>query len=385
MRIAPLLGLLALLSVDGPLARPPEGGGGVEAAHDEIPLMVAQKYALQVEQAARQLAKRGIDPLRLAPKIDGLDWPLRARGSFPDNDYWGVSNFVDLNPTIGVVQDYNCGTRSYDLSSGYNHAGIDYFLWPFSWRMMDAEQIEVVAAAPGTILYKSDGNDDRSCPNNYSDDWNAVYIQHGDGTVMWYGHLKTGSLTSAPVGSQVQTGAYLGLVGSSGFSTGPHLHMELRSSASGGATIIEPHAGSCRAGLSNWAAQRPYRSTRINRVAAHDAVPSFNVSCPNPGQEPDTFASSFEPGQQAYFAIYLRDQTNALPATIRIRRPDGSDFQNFNTNLNGEFNASYWYWSYILPANAMVGTWSFEVTAAGETVSTFFTVGASVFADGFEG
>lgn len=371
--------------VDPALAEPPHGGAGVDGAHDRIPWMVADARAREVERAAFELQRRGIDPVRAAPEFNGMASPLRARPQLVGNDYWGVSNFVDLNPSIGVLQDYQCGTRSYDLASGYNHSGIDYFLWPFAWQMMDAGVVEVVAAAPGTILHKIDGNDDRSCPDHYSDNWNAVYVQHADGSVLWYGHLKTGSLTTAAVGSQVQAGSYLGLVGSSGFSSGPHLHLELRSSSSAGAAIIEPHAGSCRAGGSNWLQQKPYRDTRINRIATHSAAPSFNVACPNPGQEVANFADRFAPGQTAFFVIYLRDQTQATPVNLRIRSADGSDFRNFNTSLNGEYNASYWYWSYALPAAATLGTWSFIVTAAGESVQHDFVVSAALFEDGFEG
>ncbi|MCZ7670052.1 MAG: M23 family metallopeptidase [Chloroflexi bacterium] len=55
--------------------------------------------------------------------------------------------------------------------------------------------VSVVAAAPGIIIGKRDGNDDRSCDFN-SNQWNAVYLRHADGSVAWYGHLKNGSLTA---------------------------------------------------------------------------------------------------------------------------------------------------------------------------------------------
>src|SRR5258708_6514321 len=115
-------------------------------------------------------------------------WPLLAAANLNDDyDYYGISNFVDHNPAYpNQVLDYNCGTRTYDTDGGYNHQGTDIFLWPFSWYKMDSSQVHIVAAAPGTIIYKSDGNFDRNCAFN-NGNWNAVYIQHSDGSVAWYG------------------------------------------------------------------------------------------------------------------------------------------------------------------------------------------------------
>ena len=64
---------------------------------------------------------------------------------------------------------------------------------------MDYDQVYVVAAAPGVIVFKQDGNFDRNCGFT-GDPWNAVYVQHADGSVAWYGHMKNGSLTPKAVG-----------------------------------------------------------------------------------------------------------------------------------------------------------------------------------------
>jgi len=54
---------------------------------------------------------------------------------------------------------------------------------------------------------------------------NAVIVDHGGGITTLYGHM---SRVSARRGQVVQRGTVLGLVGSTGWSTGPHCHFEVR-------------------------------------------------------------------------------------------------------------------------------------------------------------
>jgi murein DD-endopeptidase MepM/ murein hydrolase activator NlpD len=54
---------------------------------------------------------------------------------------------------------------------------------------------------------------------------NGIYVDHGNGITTRYGHL---SRIDVVVGQSVKRGAHLGLVGSTGRSTGPHLHYEVR-------------------------------------------------------------------------------------------------------------------------------------------------------------
>ena len=54
---------------------------------------------------------------------------------------------------------------------------------------------------------------------------NLVVVQHRLGYTTWYAHLS--SITTW-VGEQVEGGTRLGYVGSTGYSTGPHLHFEVR-------------------------------------------------------------------------------------------------------------------------------------------------------------
>jgi len=55
---------------------------------------------------------------------------------------------------------------------------------------------------------------------------NQVMIDHGNGEFSFYAHLKPGSVR-VKEGDMVETGAQLGLLGSSGNSTEPHLHFQV--------------------------------------------------------------------------------------------------------------------------------------------------------------
>lgn len=73
----------------------------------------------------------------------------------------------------------------------------------------------IVASQAGTVTFTGDGG-------AYG---NLTKIDHGGGLETWYAH-QTAFLTG--VGQQVRAGQPIGTVGSTGNSTGPHLHFEVR-------------------------------------------------------------------------------------------------------------------------------------------------------------
>jgi|GEM_PF-2227870 hypothetical protein len=347
----------------------PTDSGGGEYKLPTVPEMSAQqRQAIQTE-IDRNIARLG---LPRPPNIifnTPLAFPLQAAPGLNDPGYHGVSAFVDHNPAHpNQLLDWACGARTYDTSN-YDHAGTDFFTWPFAWNKMDNDQVQIIAAAPGTIVLKQDGNFDRSCAMN-SNPWNGVVIRHADGSQIWYIHMKKNSVTAKSVGATVAQGEYLGIVGSSGSSTGPHLHFELHNT---GGTVIDPYAGACNNITSWWIAQKPYYDSAINSLTTGTAAPVF-PSCPNP--ETSNSKNQFNPGDTIYFTIYYRDQLAGQTSVATIYQPDGSVFRGWSGNSSvAHYSASYWYRSYALSANAPLGIWKFQVAFNGQTYTHNFSVG----------
>ncbi|MEU3775832.1 LysM peptidoglycan-binding domain-containing M23 family metallopeptidase [Streptomyces sp. NPDC032472] len=99
-------------------------------------------------------------------------------------------------------------------SSGY-HTGVDFIA---------SSGTTVKAVGAGTVVSAGWGG-------AYG---NQVVIRHADGKYSQYGHL---SQLSVSVGQTVAAGQQIGLSGSTGNSTGPHLHFEVRTGPSYGSDI----------------------------------------------------------------------------------------------------------------------------------------------------
>jgi murein DD-endopeptidase MepM/ murein hydrolase activator NlpD len=337
------------------------GGGPIEIGRlDDNHAEIDAAHQRSVARA------RALGPLPAAAltRTPRLQFPLRLRSQSEAFRGHSIFNYVDLDATA-KLKDFACGKRTYD-----GHNGVDIVLTPFWWRMMDAQEAEVVAAAPGKIIDKADGNYDRQCSFSGNPPANYVIIQQDDGYFAFYWHLKKGSVTGRSVGSRVAVGEFLGFVGSSGFSSGPHLHFELRTSDFGGQTV-DPYAGLCGATRTLWKHQPENADTEILRVATHRLAPN---PAPNWCSNPDTgYSDRFNAGEYVWVAAYLRDQTPSSPITFKVLRPDG---QIFTTWTSGAVSSSfaYWYGQIYLPTGAD-GRWRVQVQLEGRTSEHAFMVG----------
>lgn len=128
-----------------------------------------------------------------------------------------------------------------------DHSGSDFMLGG-GFSTMDNGSAEVVAAAAGVVVTAEDGHYDRchgsaatldvTCDGNEMRP-NYVRLRHANGWTSLYYHLKKGSVAVAE-GQRVACGERLGLVGSSGVSTLPHLHFQVEDPAG---AVVDPFAG----------------------------------------------------------------------------------------------------------------------------------------------
>ena len=156
-----------------------------EAANATIDKLVAELEAQRAAEAAAAAAAAG---------GGSGGGSANASGSF----LWPVASYVYVSSRFGLRVHPITGEKK-------SHTGID------------------IASNQGTAVYASDGGSVTLAGWNggYG---NCIMIDHGNGYVTLYGHLSS---ISVSVGQTVSQGATIGAVGSTGNSTGPHLHFEV--------------------------------------------------------------------------------------------------------------------------------------------------------------
>jgi murein DD-endopeptidase MepM/ murein hydrolase activator NlpD len=124
--------------------------------------------------------------------------------------------------------------------SGQYHGGI--MAWPvpggtlsspYGWRMHPIFQTRRfhhgidISRGGGTIVAAGDGSVIRAEYGWNGGYGNIIVIDHGDGLTTLYAHILDGGIKVSK-GQHVTKGQAIALVGSTGYSTGPHLHFEVR-------------------------------------------------------------------------------------------------------------------------------------------------------------
>ena len=114
------------------------------------------------------------------------------------------------------------------------------YIWPlpgyspgsaYGWRMhpifneMRFHAGEDIGAPSGTPILAADSGVATVIPDNGNGYGNYIMINHGGGRVTLYAHMSSFAISN---GATVSQGQVIGYVGSTGNSTGPHLHFEVR-------------------------------------------------------------------------------------------------------------------------------------------------------------
>lgn len=119
--------------------------------------------------------------------------------------------------------------------TGYPHEGLDYS-GVAGQRAEDIQGKPIFAITDGKVAFvlSSCGQGgDLLCGDGWG---NHVIIDHGGNVYSRYAHIEPGSLGSIKVGQSVRKGQAIAKVGMSGYTAGPHLHLEI-GIMSGGAKV----------------------------------------------------------------------------------------------------------------------------------------------------
>uniref|UniRef100_UPI000BEFAF97 M23 family metallopeptidase n=1 Tax=Streptomyces sp. rh34 TaxID=2034272 RepID=UPI000BEFAF97 len=186
--------------------------------HPGMKLTLGAKGSAPAEKsAAPEAAPKKAEPApkaapKKAPKADTASADDSGSSARTGSSEATGSGWSAPLANANVTTQYRASGASW--SSGY-HTGSDF---------QAASGTPVLAIGPGTVV--SAGNS-----GSYG---NEVVIQHEDGMYSQYAHQSS---LNVSVGQTVTGGQQIGLSGSTGNSTGPHLHFEVRTGPSYGSDV----------------------------------------------------------------------------------------------------------------------------------------------------
>jgi murein DD-endopeptidase MepM/ murein hydrolase activator NlpD len=173
-------------------------------ANDRYDIVVAYRRAETGDFEVGDLLYAGLGRAR-GKDIDMLKWTTGGRTEWFEASGVGERRGVLARPVAGYTSS-GYGMRRHPIL-GYTrmHAGID-FAAPYG--------APIYAVTDGVVVYAG----------RHGGHGNYVRLQHGGGLATGYAHM---SRIAAGYGQRVRRGQVIGYVGSTGLSTGPHLHYEL--------------------------------------------------------------------------------------------------------------------------------------------------------------
>ena len=198
------------------------GAGGPDMAVSSLPAATALPDAPEDRTHPAVSIAKPIGSVRIASAGDDLGRARRGRRSVKN----GVVT-LDFTPSWG-----GSSARRYDgvslpagmpLASARLTSAFGYRYHPVSGRYRRHAGIDLAAPRGTPIMATSDGV---VMAAGWMGGYGiAVRLDHGAGTETRYAHMSRAAVSP---GDSVQRGQVIGYVGSTGRSTGPHLHYEIR-------------------------------------------------------------------------------------------------------------------------------------------------------------
>ena len=200
----------------------------VEGMQAELAVRAQGIAVARYQETAAQLRRLGLDPAELVGQYQGMGGPdepvldaAPANGADPRfAELFANWRRMDaLNQAVIAIPSARPVQTSASFTSGFGVRSD-----PFRGRSAMHGGIDLAGPVGTPIYATADGIVNRSEWNNggYG---NLVEINHGQGIQTRYGHMSR--LIARP-GQRVRRGELIGLMGSTGRSTGSHLHYEVR-------------------------------------------------------------------------------------------------------------------------------------------------------------
>ena len=116
--------------------------------------------------------------------------------------------------------------ESYDVTQGetgtFSHFGD--FLYSVDFGLL--EGTEFTAMRDGKVVFVKEDSNEGGPDRSFTDKANFIWVLHNDGSIGRYVHLKqNGALVN--VGDKIKAKDVIGLSGNTGFTSGPHLHVQV--------------------------------------------------------------------------------------------------------------------------------------------------------------
>lgn len=210
----------------------------LNAAKDELAVQQAELETQRAEsdELLIQMAKEYESMSAEYADYEAMEDELSAQIAKSETDYFNALSREEA-ARIAAAAKNNTGSSSASGSSGSASASGFVFPMAYATKITDAYGYRIhplsgtkkwhngidFAAGEGTAIYATKAGTVTSATYNEAYG-NMVTINHGDGYSSLYGHM-TNYIVS--VGDTVSAGQTIGYVGSTGWSTGPHLHFTI--------------------------------------------------------------------------------------------------------------------------------------------------------------